>query len=121
MSWADRKREEREESGDLLSMEETERLTADIVSDIDKGLKTKMAREKQRMKDVCDSAFYFVCCFTNQEQMLEFFDNFGIDPEKYVNGVQLARALGKPLETPSTNFPKTRGIDKDFKKRAMKK
>lgn len=122
MSWTDEKKkeieEENENSDDLLNLDETERLTSNIVSGISTGLKSRMKRENQRMKDVCDSAYYFVVCFTNREQMLEFFEKYDIDPEKFVNGVKLARKLGKPLETPNTIFPSVRGIDKDYARRA---
>lgn len=62
----------------------------------------------QRFVDNTDSEFWFCIGFQNRAQKEEFLTKLGLIDlgDKYLDGVEVARALGIKLETPMPEMPK---------------
>ena len=110
--------EEQEEPIGMEAVEEgfKEELDAALVAFMDRRKK-----ETKRFADIVDSNFYFCVCFSNQEQMLEFCEKFGLNPDlRYYDGREIAKAFKKALVTPDSSIPKEKGRSKDYEARALK-
>ena len=101
-------------------MEAVEQAFNDQLDDALVAFKEKRETEKKRFGDVIDTNYYFVVCFTSNEQMLEFCDKFGLDKDyKYYDGRTIARKFNKALETADMKAPREKGISKEYAERAM--
>ena len=105
-----------------------EELEAALLHDLDeesellKGFKERREKEAKRAQDVTDANFYFVVCFSNNIQLEEFCDNFGLNSDEvYMDGRDVAKKLKKALKSPDTEFPKTQPFNKEYVNRAREK
>lgn len=97
------------------SLEQLEKECAEELDEIAQGFRDRVKKEDKRFLDVCDSEFYFCCCFTNREQKEEFLSALGLNPDdRYIDGRELARKINKQLKAPDTEAHKTRAFDRDF-------
>lgn len=78
-------------------------------------------KENKRFKDITDTNYYFVVCFSNNAQMTEFCNEFGLDVAfKYYDGREIARQFRKAIRTPDMGSPTERPKNKDYMARAKK-
>ena len=119
--WKDLKKEKEppveEAPAGMEAVEETfhEQLDEALVA-----FKNRREKEKKRFLDVVDTNYYFVVCFTNNAQMIEFCEKFGLDTQyKYYDGKEVARKFNKAIETPDSVFPREKGRTKEYADRAM--
>ena len=79
------------------------------------GFVERAKAEQKRFDMVTDTNYYAVLCFETQEQRDEFFDALssrGLVPPKrgnrYVNGLEVAKAIGVEIKSPRVTWPKQR-------------
>lgn len=104
------------------TLEEFEEGMAADLDSVHESFRARTEKENKRFADVCDSNYYFVVCFSNNAQMVEFCDMLGLNPDEiYMDGRQVARKIGRALKTPDTAFPKIQPFGKDYVQRARTK
>lgn len=122
--WADDKKKEKskEDSKNVPSLADYEKTANEAVTELQQAFRDRNEKEQARFKDVCDSNYYFVVCFSNRSQMEEFCGKVGLNSDDiYVDGREFSRKIGKALENPDTEFPKTQAFNKAWTERAIKK
>ena len=122
--WADQKKAEKTEQKkeEPAQLEEFEQAMAESVNQLQTAFREKIVKEDKRVNDVCNADYYFVVCFSNRDQLFEFCEGVGLNPnEIYFDGRQFARRINKALKTPDTDFPKVQPFNKDYVKRARTK
>lgn len=106
-----------EESSTTLEDVEKEFQESLKVDDALKAFAERRTKEKGRMHDICDTSYYFTVCFSNVDQLAEFCDSVGLDPDKmYFDGKEFAKAIGKAIKTPDLQLPKEQGISPEYVK-----
>ena len=113
---------EQQEAEERQKLEDSEKELASIVeeSELLQKFKERHAKESKRRQDVTDSNYYFVVCFSNNDQLKEFCDQFGLNPDLlYMDGKYFAKNVNKALQTPDTDFPRVQAGSKDYRDRAM--
>lgn len=131
--WKEKREEERraieqamEEQQDQLpkSLEEVEAEFAETLNP--KTLQDKLAeqrkKEKQQMKDVGDTNYYFTVYFNNRDQLNEFCEIFDLDKEQiHFDGREIAKAFRRVLRTADRENHKNRPTSKEYIELAMDK
>ena len=106
----------------MPTLEEFEDSMEEQLDDVQKSFRDRIQKEEKRLKDACDSNYYFTVYFSNSKQLYEFCEKFGIDKDAiYVDGRKLARAMQKALDAKDTEFPATQAFNKDYVSRAREK
>lgn len=104
------------------TLEEFEEGMASDIDELQKAFRERAQKEQQRFADVTNTDYYFVVCFSNYKQLVEFCDMLGIMPDDlYHDGREFARKMKKALSTPDTDFPKIQPFNKDYVARAREK
>lgn len=119
--WKDQKETEKvnQKKPEIPTLEEFEDQMEDGMEQLHQAFRDRAAKEQQRVFDVCDADYYFVVCFSNKAQLLEFCDKLNLNPDEiYYNGKEFARKVNRALSTPDTKFPKTQPFNKDYAERA---
>ena len=117
--WADQKKPKQEEPQEPQTLEEFEEGTATGMEKLHQAFRDRAAKEEQRVLDVVNCDYYFVVCFSNREQLFEFCEKTGLNPnEIYMDGRTFARKINRVLQTPDTKFPKTQAFNRDYMSRA---
>ena len=122
--WADEKKKEsvKGKKEDIPTLADHEQAVDEAITELQQAFRDRNEKEQSRFKDVCDSNYYFVVCFSNRPQMEEFCKKVGLDSDEiYIDGREFAKKIGKALEKPDTEFPKTQAFSKSWTDRAMKK
>ena len=80
------------------------------MSEVLKGFKQRAKREESRYWQTVDSEYWCCFCFQTREQKEEFLQKLGLLDlgDKYLDGLQVAQALGVELESPTPPMPKLR-------------
>lgn len=113
---------EQQEEEERQTLEQTEKELASIVeeSELLRKFKERHEKEAKRRQDVTDSNYYFVVCFGNSGQLIEFCEKFGIDSDRlYIDGKEFARKVNRALQTPDPVFPRQQKGGEDYKNRAL--
>ena len=121
--WADQKKAEKtQKKQEPAQLEEFEKAMEESVNSLQTAFREKIAKEDKRVQDVCNCDYYFVVCFSNRDQLFEFCDSVGLNPnEIYFDGREFAKKINRALKTPNTEFPKTQPFNKDYVNRARNK
>lgn len=99
-----------------------EKSSEEGMEQLHEAFRARAAREEQRVIDVVNCDYYFVVCFSNRDQLYEFCEKTGLNPnEIYFNGKEFARKMNRAISTPDTEFPKVQPFNKEYVKRAMDK
>lgn len=104
------------------SLESVEQSFKDALDtdDLLKSFAERRDKERGRMADVVDTNYYFVVCFNNMNQLVEFCDTFGLNPDEiYMDGKDFARRVNRELSEPDIELPKTQPINKDYLIRSL--
>ena len=118
--WKDQQKTEKvQEETKIPSLEEFEEGMENEIDELHAAFRERYAKEQKRVLDVIDSNYYFVVCFSNHDQLNEFCDSIGLDPNAiYYDGREFARRINRALTTPDTTFPKVQPFGKDYVDRA---
>ena len=114
---------QQQEAEEKVTLEETENAFNEITeeSELLRKFKERHEKEAERVKNVTDSRYYFVVCFSNNAQLEEFCQRYDIKPNQlYVDGRELSRKIGRALKQPDTVFHKYNTGSEDYRKRAQK-
>ena len=107
---------------EVPSLEEFEKGMASDIDALHQAFRDRAKQEEKRFADVCDSDYYFVVCFSNNAQLLEFCDSVGLNPDEiYIDGRDFARKIRRALKTPDTEPSKIQPFNRDYLARAMHK
>ena len=122
--WKDQKAKEAETpvQEEPQGLDEFEQSMSESIGELQNAFREKIVKEDKRVVDVVNCDYYFVVCFSNRDQLFEFCDSVGLNPnEIYIDGRQFAKKINRALKTPDTQFPKTQPFNKDYVKRAREK
>lgn len=104
------------------SLEKLEEEMAVRIDDLHQAFRDRAKQEEKRFADVCDSDYYFVVCFSNNGQLVEFCEGVGLNPDEiYIDGRDFARKIKKALKTPDTEPSKIQPFNRDYVSRARAK
>ena len=121
--WKEQKEAEtkgEKQSQDPPTLEEFEQKQADGMEQLHQAFRERAAKEEKRMLDVVNCDYYFVVCFSNRDQLYEFCERAGLNPDEiYIDGRAFAKKINRALETPDTQFPKTQPFNREYAKRAQ--
>ena len=129
--WAEKREAERraieqmqDDSDAPQTLEEAEAEMLDALSP--QTLQSKLAeqrkKEKQQMKDVGDTNYYFTVYFNNREQLNEFCDMFELDKEQiHFDGKEIARSFKRAIRTADRENHKNRPTSREYIDLAMDK
>lgn len=102
------------------TMEEIEKGFQEIL-DVDKKdaliqeIQERRKIQAKTMAEVGATDYYFTVCFNSYEQLKEFCDRFGLDYKRiHMDGRQVAKQLGRALETPDKPRHKNIGTSKEY-------
>lgn len=110
--------EEKQEAFDGL--EELETQFAQDMDELHAAFRERAARENQRFADVTDTDYYFCVCFRSQEQMVEFCESVGLNPDEiYIDGKEFAKKIRRAINTPDPQMPRRQSGWKELQDRAM--
>lgn len=98
-----------------IGMEEVEQTLKEDYDEVLEAFKARREKENKRFREVVDTNHYMVICFTTNEQMVEFCNNFGIDIKyRYYDGRDIAKAFKKALKSSDMTVPRERGRVKEY-------
>ena len=118
--WKEMKETTQPEPEEPMGMEAVEKAFDDQLDEALVAFKERREKEKTRFADVTDTNYYFVVCFSNNAQMAEFCEKFGLDISyKYYDGREVARKFKRALQTPDMATPREKGKSKEYTERAM--
>ena len=101
------------------TLEEFEEGMANDVNALQQAFRDRAKQEEKRFADVCDSDYYFVVCFSNNAQLVEFCDMVHINPDEiYIDGKELARKMKRVINTPDSPPIKVQPFNKDYVSRS---
>lgn len=119
---AEERKKQAQHQKEKPTLEEIEDGTLSEFDTLHEGFRERAAKENQRFYDVTNTDYYFVVCFSNNAQLVEFCESVGLNPDEiYMDGRQFAKKINRALKTPDTQFPKTQAFNRDFMERAVKK
>ena len=77
------------------------------------GFKGRAQVENQRFLDATDSEYWFAVCFQTREQKEEFLEKLKLMEigDKYLDGMEVAKALGIELESRVPDLPRVKTFD----------
>lgn len=123
--WRDEREREKKKAAEkkakpqVPTLEEFEEGMTEDLQKVRESFRERKEREDKRFADVCDSNYYFVVCFSNNAQMVEFCERVGLNADEiYVDGREFASKINRALKTPNTDFPKVQNFGRDYKERA---
>ena len=122
--WADQKAAEKAKpkKREPQTLEEFEQATENGMEQLHQAFRDRAAKEEKRVLDVVNCDYYFVVCFSNREQLYEFCNKAGLNPDEiYIDGRTFARKINRALQTPDTKFPQTQPFNKDYVSRSRNK
>lgn len=109
-----------EEPGEKPTLEELETQCVAELDDVAKSFRSRMANENKRFRDMCDTEYWCCVCFTSRKQRDEFLESIEMNPdEKYIDGREIARKIGKALKAEDQKFARVGKPDKAFSDRTM--
>lgn len=123
--WKEQREAEKQAAQEVeekVTLEQSEKDFHEIVeeSELLKKFKERHEKESKRRQGVTDSRYYFVVCFSNNEQLVEFCDKFKLRSEQlYMDGKEFSKKVGKALDAPDTQFPRYHTAGADYAKRAL--
>lgn len=121
MRGAEAKTKEKEKP-ETPTLDALEQDMADSIDALHQAFRDRAKQEEKRFADVCDSDYYFVVCFSNNEQLVEFCDSIGINPDEiYVDGRELARKIRRALKTADSEPAKIQPFNRDYVARSREK
>lgn len=104
------------------SLDEIETGFAEDMQELHQAFRDRAQKENKRFMDVTDTDYYFCVCFRSQEQMVEFCESVGIDPDQiYVDGKEFARKIGRAIKAHDPVLPRQQGGWKELRDIAMDK
>lgn len=113
------KKQAKTEKPEVPTLETFENEMKDGMEQMHQAFRDRAAKEQQRIFDVCDADYYFVVCFSNKGQLVEFCEKMQLNPDEiYIDGKEFARRVNRALQTPDTKFPNTQPINRDYANRA---
>lgn len=108
------------DEGTPVGMEEAERLFKEDYDEVLEAFKARREKENKRFREIIDTNYYMVICFTTNAQMVEFCNNFGIDIQyRYYDGREIAKAFKKALKAPDIGIPREKGRVKEYSELAI--
>ena len=85
-----------------------------------KSFAERREKESGRMTDIVDTNYYFVVCFNNMNQLVEFCETFNLNPDEiYMDGRDFARRVNRELQEPDIELPRTQPLNKDYFARSL--
>ena len=104
------------------SLEQFEEGMASDIDALHQAFRDRAKQEEKRFSDVCDSDYYFVVCFSNNAQLVEFCESVGLNPDEiYIDGREFARKIKRALKTPDSEPARIQPFNKDYVARARSK
>ena len=67
-----------EKQNDIPSLDELEDELNEGIDTLQQAFRDRAEKEEKRFQDVCDSAYYFVVCFSNNAQLVELRQYIGL-------------------------------------------
>ena len=119
---AEKAKKAEREAQEPESLESFEAGALDDMEKLHQAFRERAEKENKRVIDVLNCDYYFVVCFSNRDQLYEFCERTGLNPDEiYIDGRTFARKINRALKTPDTDFPKTQPFNRDFVNRAREK
>lgn len=104
-NWRDKEKKEASNKGDTMTAKEYETKAKDYIVESNNYLSNKMKGQMERLEAVTSEGYWFAVYFTNDMQKQECLDKLGFNQfDKFINGKQFMRAVGKALESPDFDF-----------------
>lgn len=120
--WKDQRAAEAKKEAPVPTLEELEAGFKEDFDELHNAFRDRAAKEQKRFMDVCDTGYYFTVCFSNRDQLIEFCESVGLDPDNmYMDGREFAKRIKRALKTPDTEYPKTQPFARDYVNRSMER
>lgn len=111
-----------EDAAEIPTLEDFEEGAASDMERLHQAFRDRAAKEQKRVFDAVDSNYYFVVCFSNNEQLIEFCQTVGLNPDEiYIDGRQFAKKINRALKTSDSDFPRVKAFDREWTQRARDK